>query len=96
MGDHNQTMARKYEFLVALHELIEMSLCKFAGISFKSIDNFDKDFEQLRQPGDESEPGDDPKAPYAKQHLLATGVEKIVAAELGVDWKVYEDVVAKL
>lgn len=96
MGDHNQTMARKYEFLVAIHELVEMGLCKLSGVDFRSIDNFDKDFEAGRSPEDMSEPGDSPKAPYKKQHLIATGIEKILAAGLGVDWQTYDDVVQKL
>jgi hypothetical protein len=85
-----------YEFLVILHELIEMQLCKNAGISFKIIDNFDKDYEQLRKDGDYSEPGDAPNSPYKKQHLIATGVEKIVCAELGVDWQTYDKTVTEL
>ena len=96
LGNRNQTDARRYEFLVILHELIEMGLCKFAGVDFRSIDNFDKDYESQRQPEDMAEPGDDPKAPYKKQHLIATGIEKIVAAELGVDWQTYETTAAKV
>jgi hypothetical protein len=96
MGDHNSAVAGDYEFLVALHELIEVHLCKKAGISLKIIDNFDKDYEQLRKPEDESEPGDATNCPYKKQHLIATGIEKIVAAELGIDWKTYDKTVTSL
>ncbi len=85
-----------YNALIAIHELIELTLAKSAGISFKIIDNFDKDFEQLRKPEDMTEPGDAPNSPYRKQHLIATGVEKILAAELGVDWKAYDDAVNNL
>jgi hypothetical protein len=85
-----------YEFLVALHELIEMQLCKSAGIPFKIIDNFDKDYEQLRPKNDTSEPGDSPNSPYKKQHLIATGIEKIVCAELGIDWQTYDKTVTLL
>lgn len=38
-----------------------------------------------------SEPGDDIHAPYYKQHQLATAVERMLAAELGVSWQAYED-----
>lgn len=37
-----------------------------------------------------SEPGDDEHAPYYKQHQLATAVERMLAAELGVSWQRYE------
>jgi len=39
---------------------------------------------------DESEPGDDVHAPYYKQHQLATSVERMMGAEMGVDWNAYE------
>lgn len=84
-----------YELLIALHELIEYWLVK-NQISEDSINQFDKQFEASRQPGNEDEPGDDPNATYRKQHLLATGVEKIIAAELGIDWKAYEAAVNSL
>ena len=41
--------------------------------------------------GNLDEPGDCPDAPYKRQHCVATGVERIMAAMLGVDWKAYED-----
>ena len=43
-----------------------------------------------------SEPGDDIHAPYYKQHQLATSVERMVAAELGVSWNDYEAANLKL
>ena len=72
--------------LVAIHELIEAVLCDAAGISFNEIDRFDMAF----VPNEEcSEPGADPAAPYYSQHLLATAIEIVLAAELGVDWSTY-------
>jgi hypothetical protein len=85
-----------YEFLVAIHELIEQHLCQKRGISEESINAFDVAFEKNRPEGNEDEPGDDPRAPYRKEHLLATGIEKILAAELGVDWKNYDAAVFAL
>jgi hypothetical protein len=38
-----------------------------------------------------SEPGDDIHAPYYRAHQFATAVERMLAVELGVDWKAYED-----
>jgi hypothetical protein len=80
---------QRYEFLVALHELIEAYLCKHAGISEGKVTAFDKAFETARKPGDLSEPGDDPAAPYHDQHKNATVLEVQLAAMLGVDWAAY-------
>lgn len=84
------------EVLVAIHELVEVVLCKHNGVSTELVDEFDIQFEKARIEGDESEPGDDPKAPYRKEHCVATGVERILAAELGVDWKPYEQELCSL
>ena len=40
-------------------------------------------------PTTDSEPGDHPAAPYARQHTIATAAERMLAAELGVDWHAY-------
>ncbi len=80
-----------YEFLICLHELVEGWLCRKRGITDEAVTRFDKKFEAKRKKGNNDEPGDDPKAPYRKEHFLATNIERIMAAELGVDWKRYED-----
>ena len=81
----------RYELLVAIHELIEAALCEDRGITQDAVDQFDKDFEENRHPDNLDEPGDDPRAPYRREHCFATGVERLLAAELEVDWKTYED-----
>jgi hypothetical protein len=58
-----------YESLVALHELVEVLLCKKRGVTTEQVDEFDKQFEEDRSHGmhgPEDEPGDDPDAPYKK------------------------------
>src|SRR5690349_3634381 len=76
--------------LIAVHELIEVLMCKHHEVSQKAVDEFDLLFEQKRTgPDDVREPGDDPSAPYVKEHCVATGVERILAAELDVSWKDY-------
>lgn len=80
----------KYEALVAVHELVEVLQCKYLRISTASVDKFDKEFERVRKPGNTDEPGDDSRAPYRVQHGIATGVERILAALLGVDWNKYD------
>jgi hypothetical protein len=73
-----------YEFLVALHELVESYLCERRGITAADVDAFDFPFR-----GD-GEPGDNPTAPYFREHAFATKVERLMADELGVDWAAYE------
>lgn len=85
-----------YEFLVAIHELIEAKLCEKAGISDEAITAFDVKFESDRKPDDVSEPGDEPLAPYARQHCIATAVERLMCAELGIAWMDYEMAVQRL
>jgi len=80
----------KREMLVAVHELVEVLLCKSDHVSQKAVDEFDILYEKHRSKGDTSEPGDWPDAPYARQHCIATGIERILAAELKVCWKDYE------
>ena len=78
------------EFLVILHELVEMYITKRKGIDEPKIMAFDIEFEKERAEGkwdENAEPGDDPRAPYKTEHCLAEIIERLVARELGVDWK---------
>lgn len=86
----------RYEALVGLHELIEALLCKVANVSTEDVDSYDMAYESNRAPGDESEPGDHLEAPYYRQHCIASGVERVVAAILGVDWLAYEKELSQL
>jgi hypothetical protein len=70
--------------LVAIHELVEAVLCKHAGVRQEDVNNFD--LSHL----DEDEPGLNPNAPYYIQHLIATSVEMLLAAAMGVDWNAHE------
>jgi hypothetical protein len=77
-----------YEWLILIHEIIEVLLVIARGISIKKIDEFDKEFNKTHEDG---EPGDDLKAPYYKEHKVATKIEKIMAKELNVNWKEYNE-----
>ena len=90
MGD------KRYAMLVAVHELIETLLCEHDGVDEKDVTAFDVAFESCRMPGNADEPGDDPKAPYVRQHCVATAVERLLAAELGVSWNEYDKKVNSL
>ncbi len=87
---------RDYEFLVALHELIEAKLCQKRGIADETIDAFDTAFEAARAEGNVDEPGDDPQSPYGKEHFFATSIERLMCAELGVEWVEYGAAVNRL
>lgn len=85
-----------YEFLVAIHELIEQHLCLKRFITEEKITAFDVKFEKNRQPGDTMEPGDAIGAPYRLEHQFATKIEREIAGELGVNWDEYSKVVDSL
>jgi len=80
----------RYEICVVVHELVECFACRHAKVTQDQVDKFDKAFEACRANGNTDEPGDSPKAPYRFQHCIATGVERVLAAVLGVYWSKYE------
>ncbi len=87
----------RYEILVTVHELIEMAITKHRGIPEESITAFDVAFEKAREVGlVEGEPGDQPDAPYRREHVFATNIERLFAAELDVDWREYDTYVNSL
>ena len=81
----------RYELLIAVHELVEAFQCMHNGVAEEAVTKFDKQFVER-----DSEPGDSLQAPYAKQHCLATGIERVLAFALDVKWQLYEDTLEKL
>jgi hypothetical protein len=82
----------KFEYLIAIHELIEYTLARTKGITVAEIDAFDRQFEKDRDAGlhfADEEPGFDPEAPYFREHALATKIERMLAIEMGIDWDDY-------
>lgn len=86
----------RMEALVAVHELVETLVCTRRGITQLQVDAWDGAFEELRRKGDTSEPGDAPQAPYRREHRFAEKLEKLLAKELGVDWRKYGKTLDKL
>ena len=81
----------RYVILVAVHEIVEAMLARYRGIPEEQIGDFDMAFEKNREEGlVRGEPGDAPDAPYRREHFFATNLERLLAAELGVDWETYE------
>lgn len=86
----------RMEDCVAVHELVEALLCGARGVKEEAVTNFDIAFEQRRKEGEvdeDAEPGDDKAAPYHREHQFATVVEKMLAREFGLDWRLYTDTV---
>lgn len=79
----------RYDAAIGIHEAVEALLCRDAGISQADVDAFDTGY-----PGDE--PGDDPDAPYAREHCLATAVERLLIAAMELSWSDYADAVEAL
>ena len=92
----SDTGVMDFNFLVAIHELIEAYLCRKNGISQERVDIFDLMYESHRPEGDFTEAGNDPKAPYWYEHQFASGIERTLAAILGVDWDLYEQTINRL
>lgn len=84
------------EALIAVHELIEVLMCRNDGVSQRSVEDFDMAYEKTRPEHDNSEPGDSPDAPYRRQHFVATNIERQLADALGVKWHEYESEIYSL
>jgi hypothetical protein len=89
----------KAEACMAVHELVEVLLCKSRDISQEQVDEFDAEFERQRQEGlvgPDREAGDDAAAPYKREHRFATSIESLVADALALDWDDYAEAVDAL
>ena len=83
---------KRYFYLIAVHEIIEAILCEDRGIAEEEVTAFDVAFEKERDKALHSifdEPGGDKNSPYHAEHNFATKVEKMLAKELGIDWRKY-------
>lgn len=84
------------EYLIMLHEITEIEECFRLGISVRDIDKFDLEFDAKRQPGDTSEPGDNPNCPYYPCHQLASKEEREGCKRLGLSWEDHDGAVARI
>lgn len=83
----------RISILIAIHELIEFILVSNQGIKETDIDWFDAEFEADRKDGNFSEPGDSLGSPYRCAHRFSENIERLMAYELGINWKDYEDII---
>lgn len=79
------------EFMIAVHELIEWYLTQKRGISEESITEFDTNAGK-----DSDDPGSMRSAPYHKEHMFATKIEKMLCKELKCSWDEYDNSLKKL
>lgn len=82
-AESDPSLAQHYQFLVLIHELIEAYLCMNDNITPEMVDKFDMSC-------DLPDTGEDPRAPYHRQHIMASLVERTVCMLLGLDWYQYE------
>lgn len=88
-----------YEFLIALHEMIEAYLIKRRGLNLKKIDEWEERFEREVQEGKRPKNAIAEKqkdCPYRKEHEIAIKIEKTLAKYLKVNWKKYEEAMDKI
>lgn len=78
----------RYTIAVAVHELVEAVLCTQNGVTPEAVDAFD-----MGPGADYDEPGKHPSAPYHKEHIEATSIERKLITRLGVPWDIYDKAV---
>jgi hypothetical protein len=78
----------RMEMLLGVHEAVEAVMCKHNGVTVASVDAFDIEYDKTHST--DLNAGDDPAAPYSHEHCLATAIERILCAELDVNWFEYD------
>jgi hypothetical protein len=76
-----------HQFLIALHELVEVKLCEARGITQSQVYVYDFNHADKVKAGTvspDAEPGDEPDCPYGKEHRFAMLIEHLMAHELGL------------
>lgn len=84
----------KREMCLAVHELFEALCCRNNGVSHHAVDEFDKQYDATHS--SDLNAGDDPLCIYAREHTLATAVERILAAEYRIQWHDYDQELASI
>lgn len=76
------------ESLVLGHEFDEATMCIKNGVTGEAVTAFDAQFKE----GEYDEAGNDPAAPYHKEHMAAMENEKRKCEVMGIDWDWYDGV----
>lgn len=77
-----------YEFLIAIHELVEFWITRKRDIKEEDITNYDLEWEKRNYPKAD-EPGNEIDCIYKDEHRFAENIERQIAHEIGVDWEQY-------
>lgn len=86
-------------FMVAIHEVVELILLRHRGVTDKDIDKFDFEFEKRVERGEagrNDEPGFASDSPYVAEHTLATSVELQMCALAKINWNEYSEKIENL
>jgi hypothetical protein len=84
----------RYEVALAFHEAFEACLCKNNGVTQKSVDDFDMAYDLAHPDQPDINAGDEPDAPYVREHNYATIVDRLFIGACGLFWKKYDDELA--
>lgn len=83
--------------LILVHEMIEYILCTKKGITEQVITDFDLEWNKKAdisndwyKDGIADEPGNEPTAPYYKEHRTAENFERLLAEYMDIDWFSYD------
>jgi hypothetical protein len=81
------------EVLLGIHEAVEAIMCRHNGVTQQQVDAFDLEYDKTHT--FDVNAGDEPAAPYVREHCLATAIERILCAELDVNWLQYDTELAQ-
>lgn len=74
----------RYNFALMIHELVEALLCHLEGITTEQVDAFDFAAKT-------DDPGTEPGCPYSQEHEYAAIIERLVANEMGIHFRRYDE-----
>lgn len=85
-------------FLIAVHEAVEERKTFMRGIKEPDIQAFDDRFYADQGEGKRpaGEAGNAPDSPYKQEHRFAENIERLICAQFGLDWSVYEQAVESI
>jgi hypothetical protein len=78
----------RVRWAIGVHELIEALQCMQDGVTQEQVDEWD-----MGAGADCEDPGMHPSAPYHRQHVYATSVERRLITSLGLSWETYNRLV---
>jgi hypothetical protein len=93
-GDIDERYQKLFENLIMIHELVEITMTEFHGVTEEDIQAHDEMFGKEQEAGlhsPEAEPGDDPRSPYRIEHQTSETVERMILSALGLSFTEYDE-----